>query len=39
MPRNEATARECNGSNMQVKQIVVLTYMLFNEVVYQNSKP
>ena len=35
MPRNDATARDCNGSNIQVKQIVVLKYMLCNAVVYQ----
>ena len=35
MPRNDATARDCNGSNIQVKQIVALKYMLCNEVVYQ----
>ena len=35
MPRNDAIARDCNISNMQIKQIVVLKYMLCNEVVYQ----
>ena len=37
MPRNDATARDCNISNMQVKQIVVLKYMLCNEAVYQKQ--
>ena len=35
MPMNDATARDCNGSNMQLKQIVVLKCMLCNEIVYQ----
>jgi hypothetical protein len=38
MPRNDATARDCNGSNMQLKQIVGLKYMLCNEVVYQKYR-
>jgi hypothetical protein len=35
MPRNDATVRDCNIINTQVKQMVVLKYMLCNEVVYQ----
>jgi len=38
MTRNDATARDCNGSNMQLKQIVVLKYMLRNEVVYKKNR-
>jgi len=32
---NDAIARDYNGSNIQLKQIVVLKCMLCKEVVYQ----